>query len=91
MKADKIVQEYKAPHKLTKELNEHYRDEKNNLADLRDKFTATVQYEMPRASKEKVEATVFRKLYEDQHIKKEPEDPELTLKPDLARTLAPFR
>jgi len=46
---------------------------------------------MPRASKEKVEATVFRKMYEDQHIKKEPEDPELTLKPDLARTLAPYR
>lgn len=42
---------------------------------------------MPRASKEKVEATVYRRMYEVQHIAQEPEDPELTLRPDMTRTL----
>jgi len=38
---------------------------------------------MPRASKEKVEACVYKKLYETKHNAKEPEDPELTLRPHL--------
>ena len=50
-------------------------------------MTQTVQYDMPRASKEKVGATVYRKLYEAQHIKEEPEDPELTLRPNMQKTL----
>lgn len=32
-------------------------------------------YEMPRATKERVDAVVFKKMYEAQHIAKEPEDP----------------
>lgn len=42
---------------------------------------------MPRATKERIEANVYRRLYEAQHIAKEPEDPELTLKPDMSKTL----
>ena len=42
---------------------------------------------MPRASKEKVEAFVYKKMYETKHMQEEPEDPQLTLKPDMSRTL----
>jgi hypothetical protein len=30
---------------------------------------------MPRASKEKVEAFVYKKMYETKHMQEEPEDP----------------
>ena len=46
-----------------------------------------VQYEMPRASKEKVEAMVFKRMYEKKHKAEEPHDPELTLKPSLGQSL----
>lgn len=50
-------------------------------------MTKTFSYEMPRACKEHVEAMVYKKMYEAQNSAKEPEDPELTLKPNMARTL----
>ena len=34
-----------------------------------------------------VEATVYRKMYEAQNVAREPEDPELTLRPDMKKTL----
>jgi hypothetical protein len=36
-------------------------------SDLRDTFSNTVKYDMPKASKEKIEALVYKKLYEAQH------------------------
>lgn len=42
---------------------------------------------MPTASKEKIDAIVFRQMWIDRNIRKEPEDPELTLKPDMSTTL----
>ena len=88
LKNEQMVKDkYKPPQKLTNELNEKLRKEKQDLVQLHENFSQTVQYDMPRASKEKVEATVFRKMYEAQHVKQEPEDPELTLKPNMQRTL----
>jgi hypothetical protein len=57
------------------------------LKELKDHFMRETLYEMPRATKERVEAIVFKKMYEMQHIAKEPEDPQLTLRPDMTRTL----
>ncbi len=42
---------------------------------------------MPRASKQKVDAYVYRRMYEQKNLELEPEDPELTLKPDMKKTL----
>lgn len=42
---------------------------------------------MPSTTKEKIDATLFRRLYEQQIKDREPADPELTLKPDMSRTL----
>jgi hypothetical protein len=54
---------------------------------VKEHFMKETLYEMPRATKERVEAVVFKKMYEAQHIAQEPEDPQLTLKPDMSRTL----
>lgn len=54
---------------------------------MKDAFMKQTLHELPRATKERVEAIVFKKMYEAQHIAKEPEDPQLTLKPDMTRTL----
>lgn len=86
MKREKIIQEYQPPQEKTKILNEQLRQEKLNNEELRMTFLKTVAYDMPKASKERVEATVYRKLYEIQHVTQEPEDPELTLKPRLNDT-----
>lgn len=54
---------------------------------MREQLMKETQYQMPRATKERIEAVVFKKMYEAQHIAKEPEDPQLTLKPDMSKTL----
>lgn len=50
-------------------------------------MTEKVQHSMPRSSKEKVDAVVFKLLYEHEHGQGVPQDPELTLKPDCKKTL----
>jgi hypothetical protein len=65
MKNEQIVKEkYKPPHVLTKEFNESLRREKNELKPIKETFMKQTLYEMPRASKERVEAVVFKKMYE---------------------------
>jgi hypothetical protein len=49
---------------LTKELNENLRKEKEDLAELKDEFMKQTLHELPRATKERVEAVVFKKMYE---------------------------
>jgi hypothetical protein len=48
---------------------------------MREEFRATAKYLMPTATREKVEAHVFKQAYEVRHNAQEPEDPELTLRP----------
>jgi hypothetical protein len=75
-KNEKLIKDkYKPPHVLTKELNENLRKEKEDLAELKDDFMKQTLHELPRSTKERVEAVVFKKMYEHQHIAKEPEDP----------------
>ena len=38
---------------------------------------------MPRAAKERIDAEVFKRMYEAQHSKIEPDDPQLTLRPNM--------
>lgn len=42
---------------------------------------------MPKATKERIDAHVYKRIYELQHNAQEPDDPELTLKPNLSKTL----
>ena len=65
IKNERLIQDkYKPPHLLTKEYNESLRKEKEDLADMKDIFMKHTLYEMPRATKERVEAIVFKKMYE---------------------------
>jgi len=82
-----MVQTYKPPQQLTKDLCEKYRNEKDESEHLKETFKQKVTYEMPRASKEKIESHVHKKLYEYRHNAVEPVDPELTLKPNMKKTL----
>jgi hypothetical protein len=82
-----VKDKYKPPQVLTRVYNETLRKEKEELAEIKESLTKVVAYDMPRASKEKVDAVVYRKMYEEKHIAKEPEDPELTLRPDMTKTL----
>lgn len=55
---------YKPPHVLTKEYNENLRKEKEDLAEMKDEFMKQTNFELPRSTKERVEAVVFKKMYE---------------------------
>ena len=46
-----------------------------------------MQHELPRASEEVINATVLRRLYENEQSKNDLADPELTGKPDCKKTL----
>lgn len=54
--------EYIAPYEITKRINNQLREEKLSQTDLRAKIRDQVQYEMPRSSKEKIEAEVVKRL-----------------------------
>jgi hypothetical protein len=58
------------------------------MAEERETLMKTVQYSMPRATKNKVEAIVFKTLQEKKHLEEmDIPDPELTLRPDTTKTL----
>lgn len=54
---------------------------------LRDQFSRQIREEFPDASKETLNAMVTRLIYEQELKSRLPDDPELTLKPDIAKTL----
>jgi hypothetical protein len=89
--AERIIQEkgfYKPPEQLTVELNEQRRQEKAEMAAESEKLIKQVSYDMPRATKNKVEAVVFKTLQEKKHLEEmDIPDPELTLRPDTTKTL----
>lgn len=79
---------YKNPERLTRDLNEQRLADKYVMNEEREKLSQKVSYDLPRASKQAVDAIVFKTLQEKKHIAEmEPIDPELTLKPDISKTL----
>lgn len=65
MKNEVLVKEkYKPPHVLTKDFNESLRKQKVDMEDIRAAYTEKVRYDMPTATDEKIEATVYRLMYE---------------------------
>lgn len=89
--AERIIAEkgfYKTPEQLTVDLNAHRRQQKVEVAEEREQLMKTVQYSMPLATKNKIEAIVFKTLQEKAHYEeKDIPDPELTLRPDTTKTL----
>lgn len=87
VKNEKIITDYIPPVQGTTIINENHRQNKLTTAELREKLAQQAINEMPGATKEKIDAVVFKRLYEYQHKQQEPEDPNLTLRPDMSRTL----
>lgn len=78
---------YKSPEQLSGDISMKVRQEKEDTTELRARLTEKTLYEMPRATKEAVNGIVTRLIYEQLHDAAVPDDPELTLKPDIKRTI----
>ena len=63
------------------------RDKKEVDAELRAKLTAEARNEFPSGTDEAINAIVTRKIYEEELAAHVPADPELTLKPNMKKTL----
>ena len=63
------------------------RDKKEADADVRARLNAETRNEFPAGTEEMINAIVTRKIYEIEQASHVPADPELTLKPDMKKTL----
>lgn len=72
---------------LSGNISEAMRMQKLEEKDERLELTKIVQHELPRASEEVINATVLRRMYENELSKNDAADPELTGKPNCAKTL----
>lgn len=78
---------YKNPEQLSGEISKKVRQEKEETSELRVKLTDKTAYEMPRASKEAINGIVTRLIQKEIHDAAVPNDPELTLRPDIKKTI----
>jgi len=79
--------EYLKPHEHSDKILEQVRTKKEEDVALREQLSKEVRDEYPDASIETLNAIVTRRIYELGLKARVPEDPELTLKPDMSRTL----
>ena len=78
---------YKNPEQLSADISKRTRQEKEETTELRARLTEKTAYEMPRASQEAINGIVTRLVQKELHDAAVPDDPELTLKPDLKKTI----
>jgi hypothetical protein len=81
---DKI---YQTPIEKQLDLIKMHEAEWNEDLEKWETYAAEVRNEFPTASKEKVDGIVFKRMWNERNIWKEAWDPELTLKPDMQKTL----
>lgn len=85
---EKLVKDhYKSPIKLAQEFSEMKRKEKHDMLKTIEQMRRSLSYQLPAATKHKIDALAFKKMHQDQQAAREAEDPELTLRPDLTKTL----
>lgn len=82
---------YKTPEQLSDGIHQRVRQEKEDTTDLRNELTKKISYEMPRACPEAVNGVVTRMIQKKLHDAAIEDDPELTLKPDMSKTLRVFK
>lgn len=78
---------YTAPEQLSKNITEQVRQKKEVDAEVRAKLTAETRNDLPAGTDEVINAIVTRKIYEIEQAANVPEDPELTLRPNLKQTI----
>ena len=78
---------YTAPEKLSGQVSADVRDKKDADTELRDRLTHEARIEYPHGSDEAINAVVTRRIYEAGLAANVPDDVELTLRPDMKKTL----
>ena len=74
---------YTAPEQLSKNILDQVRQKKDVDSEVRAKLTAETRNDLPAGTDEVINAIVTRKIYEIEQAANVPEDPELTLRPNL--------
>ena len=77
----------KAPEQLSKSIHDSVREKKEIDAELRAKLTAQARNDFSAGTDEAINSNVTRKIYEIEQASHVPDDPELTLRPDMNKTL----
>jgi len=78
---------YTKPEQLSKNIQTQVRDKKEQDSELRARLSAETRNEFPAGTDEAINAIVTRKIYEIEQAAHVPADPELTLKPDMKKTI----
>ena len=78
---------YTAPEQLSKNITQGVREKKDVDAEVRAKLTAETRNDLPAGTDENINAIVTRKIYEIEQAANVPDDPELTLRPNLKKTI----
>lgn len=75
--------DYTAPEQLSKNILDQVRQKKEADSEVRAKLTAETRNDLPAGTDEVINAIVTRKIYQIEQAANVPEDPELTLRPNL--------
>ena len=78
---------YTKPIQHSIKIQEEVRKKKESDVERRQRLSAVVRDEFPDASEETLNAIVTRRIYEEDLKAHIPEDEELTLKPDISKTI----
>ena len=75
------------PEQLSKNIQTDVRQKKEQDAELRARLTAETRNDFPAGTDEAINAMVTKKIYEIEQQAHVPKDPELTLRPDMKKTI----
>ena len=78
---------YTAPEQLSNNISAGVREKKHSDSELRARLTAEIRIELPAGTEEVINAIVTRKIYEIEQAANVPDDPELTLRPNMKKTI----
>ena len=78
---------YTNPEALGNQVGRSVREKKEADAELRAKLTAETRNDLPAGTDEVINAIVTRKIYEIEQAANVPDDPELTLRPNMKKTI----
>ena len=78
---------YVTPEQLSKNIQTQVREKKDQEAELRARLTAETRNDLPAGTDEVINAIVTRKIYELEMEARVPADPELTLRPNMKKTI----
>ena len=81
------TKKYIRPEEISTRINEKLRNVKDDEVKLWYTLLEKEKHAMPGASEEKLKASVYKKIQEIKHGKKEEHDPELTFKPDISNSV----